>query len=73
MHGDCIKYSLENSKYEKLLKKLHRKGVHFRVCGYCLDKDGYNIKNVIHFIKPIKFSVDYIAKYQSRCIPVIFD
>lgn len=73
LHGKCIKYSMQNSKYKKLLRKMHKKGIHFKVCEYCLIKDGYNIKNLINFIKPIKFSIDYIAKYQSKCIPVIFD
>jgi len=74
LHGECIKYSLKkNNRRKKIIKKLHNDGVRFRVCKYCLENDGFSIDDVIRFIKPIKFSVDYIVKCQSRGIHIIND
>lgn len=74
LHGECIKYCLKkNNKYKKLLKKMHEKGIRFRVCGYCLEKDGYNPKNKLDFVKIIKFSVDYIIERNSNGVCVVYD
>lgn len=73
IHGECIKYSLVNSKYYGLIKKLHKKGIHFRVCGYCLKKDGYHEKDVAGIVKIIKFSIDYMAKKQSKDTLIVYD
>lgn len=74
LHGECIKYCLKkNNIYLKLLKKMHKNGIKIRVCNYCLKKDGYDIDDKLNFIKPVKFSVDYVVKCQMKKIYVIYD
>ena len=83
LHGDDLKYGLRSSvykkqfkksnPYKKFLKNLHKNGVKIVICEFCLNQEGYNNEQLIDFVKPIKFSVDYIAEAESKGKIVIYD
>jgi len=79
LHGDCLKYSLRSSKYpdgnknpyKNLLKIYTDYGVHIVVCELCLNELGYTNKDILSFVKPIPFSIDFIIQKQVQCNAVI--
>ncbi len=83
LHGGCIKYGLKSSSYYKLyntknpfkkfLRNLHKHNVKIVICKYCLQKDGFTIDQLLKFIKPINFSIDYIAQKQLEGSVIIYD
>lgn len=83
LHGETLKYGLRSSIYKKkygksnpykiFLKKMVKEGIRIVICEYCLKKDGYNNIQLLKIIKPIKFSVDYIAQAQLKGKIVIYD
>lgn len=77
LHGECLKYGLKSevykskygtiNPYSKFLKRLYNNGVRIIICNLCLTKDGFNSNELLGFIKPISFSIDYILQYQVKC------
>jgi len=74
LHGECLKYSLRSSKYpggsnpyKTMLKSLSKKYcVNIVVCNLCLTENDYSSEDVLPFIKPIPFSIDYIIQSQVQ-------
>lgn len=83
LHGECLKYGLNNeafcnnfkrkNPYKKFLKKLVEKGVQIVICEYCLTQDGFTNCELLKFVKPITFSVDYLAQAELKGKAVIYD
>lgn len=84
LHGQNIPFGLNNKVYqqtynlnnpyisffETLVKKYHLK---IKICELCLTKDGFNNKQVLPYVKPVPFSVDYIIRSQQRGKIIIYD
>ena len=77
LHGDCLKYGLTNSVYQAkfgsenpfaaFLCDLYRNDkVRIVICQLCLNSDGFAVSQLLPFIRPISFSVDYIAGSQAK-------
>lgn len=83
LHGECLKYGLKESVYvEKygttnpyapLLKNFDSKGVKIVICNYCISQQGFNDNQLLLFVEPIKFSIDYIATRDKMGDVIIFD
>jgi hypothetical protein len=85
LHGDCLKYGLNNSAYQarfgvenpfaSFLYDLYRNDkVRIVICQLCLNADGFAVSQLLPFIQPIAFSVDYIAESQAkRGAVIIYD
>jgi hypothetical protein len=77
LHGECLKYGLNSESYQsvygtdnpygRFLKNIHERGVKIIICKLCLIKDGFSVNDLIHYIRPIPFSIDYILQYQRKC------
>lgn len=84
LHGQNIPYGLNNKVYKKtynldnpyicffqtLVEKYSLKIV---ICNLCLNKDGFNDSQLLPFIKPIPFSISYIAESEKCGKTVIYD
>jgi len=71
LHGQCIPYGLdkESNPYKKLLTELVNKhNVTIIICDYCLHLLGYSNQELLSFVKPIPFSVNYLASVPARII-----
>lgn len=76
LHGECLKYGLRSSAYrakfgidnpfEDFLAQLIRSKVRIVICKLCLDADGFKVEELLRFVEPISFSVDFIAQSQAR-------
>jgi hypothetical protein len=76
LHGECLKYGLKNEVYQKsfsvpnpfakLLEKFHKHGIEIVICNLCLNNDGFDKTQLLYFVKPIAFSIDYIATEQAK-------
>ena len=77
LHGECLKYGLRNSIYKNrygienpnklfLSKMGKRYKVKIIICHLCLNKDGFKSSDLLSFVRPIPFSVDYILKFGSK-------
>jgi intracellular sulfur oxidation DsrE/DsrF family protein len=74
LHGTNIKYGLNDKKYNSLytngnpfanmLQKFNSAGVTIKICEYCLVNEGLANKDLLSFVEPVTFAVDYIAEYQ---------
>ena len=83
LHGDCLKYGLVDSAYQPsfggpnpfsvLLKQLYDYGVKIVICNLCLTNDGFTKSQLLSFVEPIAFSVDYIATHAKKGVVVIYD
>lgn len=83
LHGENIRYGLNNkaytakygtpNPYRSFLNKLHTQGVKAVICHLCLTQDGYNDSDLISYVRPVKFSVDYIAKSVTKGKIVVYD
>jgi intracellular sulfur oxidation DsrE/DsrF family protein len=76
LHGGCIKDGIKPPKptmISEFLTKLASHGVHVVICKLCLEQDGFKTSQLLPFIKPIKFSIDYIAESQLSGYIVIYD
>jgi intracellular sulfur oxidation DsrE/DsrF family protein len=84
LHGECIPHGLNNKTYEKkfgvpnpfadFLEKLFVKNkVVIVICHLCLANDGYNDDQLLKFILPIPFSINFIAQSQLKGYLVIYD
>lgn len=84
LHGSCIPYGLNNNTYKMkydtinpfsdFLKKLSiENGVEIVICHLCLENDGFNDGQLLNFIKPIPFSINFIAQSQLKGSLVIYD
>jgi intracellular sulfur oxidation DsrE/DsrF family protein len=84
LHGECIPYGLNNKTYKMkygvpnpfadFLEKLFVKyKVIIVICHLCLKNDGYNNDQLLKFVLPIPFSINFIAQSQLRGDLVIYD
>lgn len=75
LHGACLKYGLrKDNPYAQLLKELHLQGVKMVICQFCqfcLNHEGYLDSELLCFVKPIPFSIDYIIEMQTQCGAVV--
>lgn len=82
LHGENLQYGLKSSvyeslfgtpnPYEKFLADLYCKhDVKIVICQLCLTQKGYNDSQLLDFVKPIAFSIDYLAKHQANKKAVI--
>lgn len=76
LHGNCLKYALDDKQYNKtyntnnpfkefLLTLFEKKHVSIKVCEKCLKDDGFNNSDLLKFVKPVKYSMDYIIKQEK--------
>ena len=75
LHGECLNYGLTlNNIFAGFLHHISKKyHVKIVICELCLKQSGISNSQLLPFVKPIAFSVDYIAQYQLKGHPVIFD
>ncbi len=77
LHGDCLKYGLRSSAYrakfgtenpfECYLYELFKcYKIRIVICQLCLEADGFKLSDLLPFVKPIAFSVDFIAQSQAK-------
>ena len=81
LHGDCLKYGLANDAYlaefgvpnpfENILISENNAGVNIVICQLCLTKDGFNDSQLLDFIIPVPFSVQYIIQQQLLCGSIV--
>ena len=81
LHGGCLKYGLTNNAYlshfgvpnpfESILVNEHNAGVNIVICQLCLTKDGFNDSELLNFIQPIPFSVQYLIQQQLACGSIV--
>lgn len=76
LHGECLKYGLKNSVYKakfgtnnpfkKLLQNwATNDGVSIKICNLCLTQNGYTVADILPFVQPVPFSIQYIINQQS--------
>ena len=84
LHGQNIPFGLQNEVYKKtygldnpyihyfsnLVQKYALKIV---ICDLCLKNDGFNNKQLLPFIRPIPFSIAYIAESEKKGKIIIYD
>lgn len=85
LHGENLKYGLKSSVYqenygtpnpfESLLTTFYLQyKIKIVICEMCLTNDGFNNSQLLPFVKPIPFSIDYIATQQAeKCAVIIYD
>jgi hypothetical protein len=85
LHGECLKYGLNQEAYNshfatpnpfaELLQTFSEQyRIKIVICKLCLDNDGFNVDELLPFVKPIAFSVDFIAESQvKRNAIVVYD
>lgn len=85
IHGENLKYGLKSSVYkqlygtdnpfEELLTKFNKKyKIKIVICELCLTNAGFNNSQLLSFIKPIPFSIDFIIESQvKKHAVVIYD
>lgn len=83
LHGNCLKFGLRckpyfekyhtNNPYADFLKKMHKLGAKIVICDLCLHRDGFSNEQLLKFVKPIPFSIDFIAQSQLKGALVVYD
>jgi intracellular sulfur oxidation DsrE/DsrF family protein len=83
LHGECIQFGLNNETYEEkynttnpyasFLADQVKNGTRIVICNLCLHNDGFNDKQLLPYVKPIQFSIDFIAQSQLRGSLVVYD
>ena len=83
LHGDNITYGLTNEVYQNsfgtpnpysaYLEQLHKQCVRVKICQLCLSNSGFNDCQLMPFVKPVKFSIDYIAEQSKKGKTIIWD
>lgn len=83
LHGQNIPYGLNNKVYKKtynldnpyicFFQTLVKKNLKIVICNLCLNKDGFNDSQLLPFVKPIPFSISYIAESEKCGKTVIYD
>ncbi len=83
LHGFTLKYGLNGASYNKEFKMpnpqegalmaLHGKGVRILICEYCLRQHNYTRQDLLPFVTPVPFSVDYIIDRGERGAQIIYD
>ncbi len=76
LHGEALKLGLTNNPHQTIMAGLAKQGVKFRICQLCLNEQSPEIKKdkkyaestLLDFVKPVPFSVDYIAKRANNKI-----
>jgi hypothetical protein len=82
LHGECLKYGLTNDVYQNsygspnpfanLLQQFSTQyHIKIVICNLCLTNDGFNASQLLSFVKPIAFSIDFIAESQAKKHAVI--
>ena len=83
LHGDNITYGLTDevyqtsfgtsNQYSAYLEQLHQQGVKIKICQLCLTNAGFNDSELMSIVKPVKFSIDYIAEESKKGNTIIWD
>jgi len=83
LHGENIIYGVTNEAYENrfgqpnpyaaYLEQLHKQCVKVKICNLCLINSRFNDSQLMHFVKPVKFSIDYIAEQSKKGRTIIWD
>ena len=84
LHGDCLKYGLTNLAYSnkygceknpfaRFLYELSTEGVQLKICHLCLVQNGFTDQDLLAFVVPVHFSIDYIIREQKRGAVIIYD
>jgi intracellular sulfur oxidation DsrE/DsrF family protein len=84
LHGECLKYGLKSKVYRKtygcranpfapFLLELRRKQVQIRICNLCLMQDGFDEQDLLEFVVPVPFSIDYLLQEEDRGAKVVYD
>src|SRR5207245_2360287 len=84
LHGGCLKYGLRNKIYKKhfgtnnpfkkLLKSWTEQNVTIKICQLCLTKDGFTLADLLKFVEPVPFSIQYlIVEQEQENAIVIYD
>ena len=84
LHGSCLYFGLQNSAYEArfnttnpqltFLQNLHSAGVQIRICELCLQNEGFQNSDLLPFVQPVAFSIDYLINEQiENDAVVIYD
>lgn len=84
LHGQNIPFGLKNSVYQAkyglnnpysgyLLNLVKKYGLKIVICDLCLKNDGFDNKDLLSFVKPIPFSIDYIARSAKKGKTIIYD
>lgn len=84
LHGNCIKYGLNSETYASkygtcnpfvafLSKQYVDYFVKIIICSVCLQENGFDVDDLLDFVRPIPFSVDYIARSQLSGSVVVYD
>jgi len=77
LHGECLKYGLKSDIYQSyygipnpyatfLQQLVEKYKIKIVICELCLKNDGFNNTQLLPFIKPIPFSIDFIAESQAK-------
>lgn len=73
LHGDTLLFGLSGSSFSAFLTGLHDRGVHVRICLLCLRLSGHDVSELLPFVVPVAFSVDYMATEAAAGAVVIYD
>lgn len=84
IHGENIPYSLNDVAYQAkygtpnpfadfLTEMKNKYKVKIVVCHLCLTNDGFTDSELLSFIQPVPFSINFIAQSQLRGDLVIYD
>lgn len=84
LHGQNIPFGLQNKVYKAqygldnpyisyLSNLVLNYGLKIVICELCLQKDGFNNKQLLPFVRPIPFSIDYIARSEKKGKTIIYD
>jgi len=67
LHGQCLSLGLNSpgNTFLSILKALSDSGFKIVICELCLKQTGHNNRQLLPFVKPIAFSVDYLAEAQT--------
>lgn len=70
LHGACLSYGLKSrpglvNPFESFLTSLHSRGVSIKICHLCMDQNGFLVTELMSFVEPVAFSVDYLIQQQE--------
>jgi intracellular sulfur oxidation DsrE/DsrF family protein len=77
LHGECLKYGLNSDVYQSiygtpnpsatlLQQFVEQYKIKVVICELCLNNEGFNNSQLLPFIKPVPFSIDFIAESQAK-------
>jgi len=76
LHGGCLKYGLTNSAYQERYKEpnpyasfltdMRQKNVKIKICQLCITKSGFKDDELLPFVKPVPYIIDYMLQFQTK-------